>query len=149
MYFLFTGVWIQLSTTVKCPSSVLNDNLPQKSEKLSNEGDKPFKCPSCDYACLFENSLTRHINAVHEEVRAHLCSHCGSRFTEKSYLKKHIAEVHDGMKTHLCLQCGKSFARSNQMKRHVLSVHERNKPYKCSICDFTCSLKGSLRNFSR
>ena len=31
------------------------------------------------------------------------------------------------------------------MKTHAASVHEGKKPFKCDICDYRCSLKGSMK----
>ena len=31
------------------------------------------------------------------------------------------------------------------MKTHVASVHERKKPFKCDICDYSFSLKNTMK----
>ena len=42
--------------------------------------------------------LKKHVAAVHEKRKPHLCSTCGVGFAEQGNLTKHIAAVHNGIK---------------------------------------------------
>ena len=35
------------------------------------------------------------------------------------------------------------------LKTHVASVHEGKKPFRRDICDYSCSLKGSMNNMEK
>ena len=44
------------------------------------------------------HDLKKHISAVHEKKKPHLCQTCGVSFANKGNLTKHIAAVHNGIK---------------------------------------------------
>ena len=53
--------------------------------------------------------------------------------------------VHEGKKPFKCDICDYSCSLKSTMKTHVESVHEKKKPFECKICDFSCSQKGKLK----
>ena len=50
-------------------------------------------------------------------------------------MKTHVASVHEGKKPFKCDMCDYSFSLKNTMKRHVMTVHGGKKP----------SQKGSMK----
>ena len=47
-----------------------------------------------------EHNLTRHVNAVHEGKKEHICgwAGCGKAFADKRDLTRHVNAVHEGKK---------------------------------------------------
>ena len=66
--------------------------------------------------------LKRHIEAVHEKIKNHVCRECGYAASRKDALKHHIEAVHENIKNHVCRECGyaASYNRENEkIKNHV------------------------------
>ena len=53
-------------------------------------GIKPHKCDLCQKQFLKKNTLTLHIQKVHEKRRDFLCTQCAAEFGWKEDLKRHI-----------------------------------------------------------
>ena len=68
------------------------------------------------------------MKSVHEGIRPHLCTFCGSSFSENKALQQHITAVHKKEKPFTCPLCGTSFARKDKVKTHMQTVHEGIKP---------------------
>ena len=76
-----------------------------------------------------------------------------SNIKMKSRLDMNISSGHEGEKTLVhggkkpvkCDICNYTFSLKSSLKRHVASIHEGNKPFKCDICNYMCSLKGNLK----
>ena len=47
------------------------------------------------------------------------CDHCTNSFKKKRDLQRHINAVHERLKPHICLFCQMKFSRSDHLKRHV------------------------------
>ena len=75
-----------------------------------------------------------------------------SNIKMKSRLDMNISSGHEGEKTLVhggkkpvkCDICNYTFSLKSSLKRHVASVHEGNKPFKCEICDYSCAKKHQM-----
>ena len=51
-----------------------------------NDGEKPFKCETCNISFLEENTLGAHVASVHELIKPFQCETCNQSFTKKGNL---------------------------------------------------------------
>ena len=66
-------------------------------------GEKPHKCPHCEFKCNSGHSLKRVIR-THTGEKPYLCQYCDKRFNQMQHLKRHIA-THTGEKLFKCHEC--------------------------------------------
>ena len=104
-------------------------------------GELKFQCENCTYKAISRKDVKRHIKAVHEKIKDHICKECGFAFSRMSSLKMHIHDVHKKIRNHACDKCGAAFARKLALKTHIHSVHDRIKNHVCSYCGFATSQK--------
>ena len=64
-----------------------------------HEGNKLFKCESCDYTCGVENDMYQHVTSVHEGKKPLKCQSCDYTCDLTSGMQQHVASVHEGKKT--------------------------------------------------
>jgi len=75
----------------------------------------------------------KYVHENHEKIKLHKCD---AFFHRVKLLKKHIDAVHEKKKTHLCSLCGScllsnhTFSNSGNLNAHIASVHEGKKPKK-------------------
>lgn len=73
-------------------SAELKANKGKKKEKVP-KGQNKFLCPLCGSEFCSNNSLKRHIFAVHEK-KNYKCDLCGATYTQKYHFKKHLLTSH-------------------------------------------------------
>ena len=76
--------------------------------------------------------------------QSHLNRHVESEF-RKGHRNEHIESVYEAKKQFKCDICNYSCSIKKTMKTHVASVHKGKKPFKCNDCDKVFFLKGSLK----
>lgn len=113
---------------------------------------KKFPCTflSCDFKSWFQEHVTRHMQAVHSELRPFHCPFkgCGLKFKTEQYFKKH-KRTHDAsrVRKYKCQLCkDRYFFTSRDVKSHILHVHKDDNPYKCRFCRFFSSKKKEVLN---
>merc|ERR1712083_142500 len=72
--------------------------------------------------------MGRHIETVHEGIKSHLCTICGTGFPCSRNLKRHIKAVHYKEKSFTCGLCDLKFSRKDHLKQHASAVHDGIKP---------------------
>ncbi|KAI8489488.1 hypothetical protein Bbelb_329310 [Branchiostoma belcheri] len=92
----------------------------------THTGEKPFKCPDCDYSASQKGTLDRHM-AVHNGERPFVCSECGYRAIDKSRLTRHF-KTHSQNKLYVCDLCGFSTQDGCQFIAHEAT--HRNTSYR-------------------
>ena len=65
---------------------------------------------------MSKNSLSYHIQAVHEGKKPFKCGICNAAFTSKQGKIGHIAAVHEGKKPHHCAICLTDFSKKSNLK---------------------------------
>ena len=64
---------------------------------------------------------------------------------QESHLNIHVQSVHGKQKSHKCSICDYSCSLIGSLRIHFESVHEEKKPHICSICDYRFSQKGQMK----
>ena len=60
-------------------------------------------------------------------------------------MTRHVGSVHEGKKPFKCEICDFRCSLKGTMKSHVESVHEGKKPFKCDICNYCCFLRHQMK----
>ncbi|KAL0169573.1 hypothetical protein M9458_034169, partial [Cirrhinus mrigala] len=102
----------------------------------THSGEKPYKCPQCNYASAHFDNLKRH-HRVHTGEKPYKCRVCDYACGNLANLKRH-ERIHSGAKPFHCNQ-------SMNLKRHMLR-HTGEKPFKCQECGYTT---GHWDNYKR
>ena len=102
-----------------------NRKIIQNSKEPLHIGVKElkFKCDFCEKSFIRKDYLERHIIAVHDESRGHICNNCGKVLTSKRNLEDHIKSVHEGQKDFQCHFCDKAFTLETGLKQHIIRAH--------------------------
>uniref|UniRef100_A0A2P2I7S5 Zinc finger protein 260-like n=1 Tax=Hirondellea gigas TaxID=1518452 RepID=A0A2P2I7S5_9CRUS len=108
-----------------------------------HRGEKPFKCEECDYRAVSRDSVKKHAERSHGQMKPLKCNICPRTFMYYSHKKSHMLR-HYNLKPFSCHLCNRSF----QLKRHLtdhIRLHEGKPKYKCEQCDVAYVLPDSLR----
>ena len=97
--------------------------------KIKNELSEPstenFPCNQCDKMFKFNNSLMKHVKAVHNAT-IYTCNICYSSFAYLSNLKRHEGKEHNrSIVRYHCNECVHSFTYKHNLKTHIEKFHER------------------------
>ena len=68
--------------------------------------------------------ISRHTKTVHEGQRNYKCESCEKSYVQSGYLKKHIKTIHEGSKDHKCGFCERAFSLASNLKSHIKRIHE-------------------------
>jgi uncharacterized C2H2 Zn-finger protein len=104
----------------------------------------PHACGRCDQTFATNQTLARHVNAVHDGLKPHACKQCGKAFSQKGSLATHVTRVHSTIRPHPCRECDMAFVTSCDLDRHITAVHDKLKPYACGMCDAAFPTRGNL-----
>ena len=109
----------------KVPSRApLTVQLSSKSEKPDSAAET-FPCTLCDKRFKHNNSLRKHINAVHKE-KLFTCDICLSSFAYLANLRRHTLKDHSGTNERfLCKECSQMFSYKHNLKAHINKFHSR------------------------
>ena len=83
---------------------------------------KYVNCDICEKV-VKDTSLRKHIKAIHEKAREHICPHCNKAFSQRFTLKEHISAKHTKGYEHKCALCHRQFAHKTNFTRHMKTVH--------------------------
>ena len=121
---------------LKNPDQLLRDACFKDNLVIKN-GQKRYKCSTCDKIFKFSSVLELHIDEKHEKKKSYLCPKCDYTCTTKGRLKSHYEQVHEQKCRFKCEKCEKAFYSKTQLDQHVLKVHENLRPFTCEICGKT------------
>lgn len=105
---------------------------------------KPFKCPECEYACLAEKTLLKHIDMFHNaENRQFPCSLCLYRGRDVKTLAEHIRIRHRNTRGFSCPTCETVFKTRTLLRDHM-PTHTGARAYACKLCDYTAKYRPTM-----
>eukprot|EP00092_Neocalanus_flemingeri_P003514 GFUD01003768.1.p1 GENE.GFUD01003768.1~~GFUD01003768.1.p1 ORF type:complete len:204 (-),score=37.91 GFUD01003768.1:67-678(-) len=93
------------------------------STEISVSSAENFPCKQCDKTFNFNNSLKKHIIAMHHNTWYN-CDICNSSFRYNSNLKRHTDKVHTSSTVRYhCNECVQSFTYKHNLKAHIDKFH--------------------------
>ena len=93
------------------------------------------RCVHCDFACLGQSRLDRHVKQRHNNIGGngkYKCEWCEYSTDRKYSLKRH-RRTHTGERPHRCDECGKTFTLLSDLKDHH-GTHTGQRPFRCDDC---------------
>ena len=63
-------------------------------------------------------------------------------------LRRHHERLHLDIRPFTCEYCDKRFVTKDRLRGHI-RTHTGEKPYECDQCDFACAERGNLRKHKR
>ena len=81
--------------------------------------------------------MERHIKSIHLELK-HGCSVCDKEFSTKDSLTRHIEAVHEERKKFKCPKCPLRFARQETLEKHVDSAKNNWRVHGVALICNTC-----------
>ena len=96
---------------------------------------------------MSKDSLSYHIEDIHEGKKNFKCEICGKLFYRAKELKDHIQNAHDIARKpdHKCEICNKTLKAQTNLRSHMLRVHGKsNLKFSCEECDKVFFSKQSL-----
>lgn len=120
----------------------------KKKTERSGKRKKSYACTLCDHATAQRQSLTQHIQSVHEQLRPFQCQWegCSYNASTKQNVEKHTKAVHEKLKPNVCPYCDASFSQKVTLDNHVRGVHEKVKPFQCPLCSYTSAYRGNFNS---
>ena len=103
---------------------------------------KNYHCDSCDRVYMYSESLRKHINQVHLDIKPYACDICGLRFPAPWRLQAH-KKTHTQTQTVACDICSKEIRKCGlklHMDSHMGNKDTSKSPSEsrrrsCAICD--------------
>ncbi|KAK5801626.1 hypothetical protein F5H01DRAFT_355963 [Linnemannia elongata] len=94
-----------------------NDNDNDNDTKLKS---KRHECSKCHKTFTRRSNLKTH-ERLHTGTHAVTCHLCKCTFSRQPDLNRHIQAIHDGARSHICDKCGRSFSRKDAWRVHQSS----------------------------
>ena len=104
--------------------------------------EKPKHCTECDYVCVENDKLNRHMR-IHTGERPYQCNDCSYAAADPFGLKRH-RRTHTGEKPYVCDFCKTRFTQHNSLKEHTDLLHGNKPRFKCLFCPQYVSRKRDL-----
>ena len=105
----------------ECSKSFSHNNS-LKRHSLFHSGEKPQRCPQCNFSCNDASNLKVHVKK-HIEDKLHQCNQCEYTTIQPSNLKRH-KKSHSGEKPNRCTTCEYSCITTGELKVHMIRKHE-------------------------
>ena len=78
----------------------------------------------CTYKSALQTNLKRHVDAVHKDLRGHICKECGYAASQKATLNAHMVTIHNiGDKKYNCEKCPYATAYRSRLVTHIQEKH--------------------------
>lgn len=87
----------------------------------SHTGERPFKCPQCDYASTTRGNLVVHMRR-HTGEKPYRCSICDFASSQAAGVTVHMS-VHTSRGLHVCSLCDFTTSRKESLFRHTWFKH--------------------------
>ncbi|XP_043228123.1 histone-lysine N-methyltransferase PRDM9-like isoform X2 [Amphibalanus amphitrite] len=108
------------------------------------------QCPHCDFRCLEQQLLDRHVKRCHGHIGRNgrlKCEWCQYSTDHSSHIKYH-RRTHTGERPHGCSTCTARFTERSNLSTYM-RTHTGERPYGCSICTARFSLRSHLTTHMR
>ena len=108
-------------------------------------------CTHCDYACLGQDLLDKHLKQRHGHIGRngrHKCDWCEYSTDDKSSLTRHQG-THSWERPFSCDDCDKAFSVQYDLTVHRRRAHGGPRPYMCDICGKAFTQKSQLAVHTR
>ena len=87
------------------------------------QGERKFKCDTCDSKFTNQSFLNKHVESHHAKKTLYRCEQCPKTFWMKSYLKTHVRMMHENYRPHKCDICQEGFVYKRDVVRHKKHIH--------------------------
>ena len=139
-----------------------HSGAPPKREVVP-AGSSLLRCAKCRKTFQSPDLLTKHVEAVHDNVNKPSCSgnsipSLSTNFSPKKRKNSPVSAnddgsvmtriVRDNKSQHNCTYCHETFSSQCDLSRHLLQ-HTGEKPYQCLLCKASFTRKSSLNNHER
>ncbi|XP_043228143.1 zinc finger protein 271-like isoform X2 [Amphibalanus amphitrite] len=108
------------------------------------------QCPHCDFRCLEQQLLDRHVKRSHGHIGRngrHKCEWCQYSTDNANSMKRH-SRTHTGERPHGCSVCTARFTKRSSLNTHMLT-HTGERPFSCSICTARFARRENLTTHMR
>ncbi|XP_043228146.1 histone-lysine N-methyltransferase PRDM9-like isoform X5 [Amphibalanus amphitrite] len=108
------------------------------------------QCPRCDFRCLGQQRLDRHVKRCHGHIDRNgrfKCKWCQYSTDFFKHMKRH-RKIHTGERPYCCPICAARFIRQGSLTKHM-RTHTGERPYGCSICTVRFTQRSHLTTHIR
>jgi len=142
-----------------CKFQTVEDDVFERHQRLvhSDEHAHLTQCNVCNRRFSSKDSLRKHIENIHMNMKKFSCEICDAGFATQAGLVKHNEKEHGGVKHRVCCPlCGKEYANEPALQYHIarihpdngaqyLPAHKRNQSHPCPECDKVFIVKADLQ----
>ncbi|XP_043206693.1 histone-lysine N-methyltransferase PRDM9-like isoform X2 [Amphibalanus amphitrite] len=113
-------------------------------------GGSTVRCVHCDYACLGQERLDRHVKTWHGHIGRngrYKCEWCEYSTNDVCKMSRHRL-THTGERPHRCDECGRTFTLLISLTAHR-RIHTGQRPFVCDACGKAFTQNGALTRHRR
>ena len=88
------------------------------------DGKRPFECQECDRSYKMESALKLHVKTFHRGIKVK-CPLCEKSFDTNKTVRRHIEAVHEKKRPHVCQLCGERFGQKSHLNTHMKGKHKQ------------------------